>query len=227
VANCESEYVLKRFKYYKNKKIKLKLISILCIIVLLLTLIFLYIYKVVNPIIFSYSESYVDRLITTSTNKAISKTGMSVDYSKFITIKYNDDDSVALILANTQYINNLSNEIATLTQSEIDNSKDLKIDIPIGTCSGLSFLTGKGSNFTFHINPIGNTICNFISQFQSSGINQTTHKIFIKITSEASLILPFGSKKISKEVEFLICESLIVGKIPSTYFGISNLKSFN
>lgn len=181
-----------------------------------------YFINIVNPIIFSYGEAEINRLLIRSSNNAILNIS-SVTYDDLISINYDSNRDVTSIIANSSSINNLANSLAIETQREIDLNAKLGISIPFGTCTGLGFLSGKGSDINLSVSPIGNVSSKFYTSFTSVGINQTSHKIFISISSQASLILPFGTKNISKSIDYLICECLIVGDVPNTYLSISSL----
>ena len=216
-------YVKTYFKVCKIKKIKIRLFCLLICLLFILIILLYYFNYVVNPIILNYCESEVTNIITESANLSIYKACTLEEYKGLIEIKYDSSGNISAIESNTMLINKISNTLAVSTQNEMDKKSDLGISIPIGTCSGIGFLAGKGNKIRFTISPIGNVICSFHTLFEDAGINQTSHKIYIDIESEISLILPFNSKRIKKNISFLISECVIVGKVPDTYLGISKL----
>ena len=62
--------------------------------------------------------------------------------------------------------------------------------------------------------------CDFVSFFQSAGINQTLHKIYIDVYADVSIVTPIDQPTIQVKAEVLVCENLIVGKIPQTYLNL-------
>lgn len=56
------------------------------------------------------------------------------------------------------------------------------------------------------------------SEFSSSGINQTLHRIYLQIECEVSILTPFRTidEKIVNQV--LIAEAVILGTTPNTYY---------
>ena len=219
----ESEYVLSKFKLRKRRHNKKKLFVILLTIFFCVVLIFMYFNNIVNPLILSYGEAQVRELLLVSSNKAIRDIN-DVSYQDLITINYDSDNkSVTSIYCNSWEINKLSNSIALTNQQMLDNNAQIGINIPIGTLSGISFFIGKGSDINFIVEPKGRVKCDFFTTFTGAGINQTSHKIFVRVQSEASLILPFTSKAITHSVDYLVSEFLIVGEVPSVYFNTTNL----
>ena len=222
-----NDYILNRFKQCKLRKRKKRIFSIFILIILILSLLITYSIKVVNPIIYEYSIAQIERLIVKASNSSIESVSNKYNYDDIVSINYDNEGNILFIKANQIKINKITNTISLYTQETLDKISKLGISIPIGTCSGISFLSGRGSNINININPIGNVISLLKSEFQEAGINQTTHKIFIDIKCEISVILPFAVKKVVKNVETLVSESLIVGKIPSIYLNTNNLTDFN
>ena len=221
-----SNYVLNRFKICKIKKRKRRIFSILLIVILAISLIITYCIKIINPIIYEYTSAEIERLLVKSTNKAIDFIFSKYNYEDLISINYDKEGNISFIKANQIEINKIINSVSIQTQNIIDSSAKVGIFIPIGTCSGIGFLSGKGNNINISIDPIGNVISYLKSEFTQAGINQTLHKIYINVQSEMSIVLPFTFKKVTKNIEILISECLIVGKIPNVYFKTDNLKDF-
>lgn len=217
------DYSLKYFKIKKKKRIQKRVLCLLFFVFLILFLVFLFFFKVVNPVIYSYGESEVEKLLITSSNNAVLNIS-TVSYDSIVTISYNDQKEISSIVVNGGAVNNLGNALVMETQKELDILYSLGVSIPIGNLTGIPLLSGKGSLIHFDVNPIGNVVCEFYSSFIGAGINQTSHKIIAKIVTSANLILPLQIKKITKSVEYVIAECIIVGKVPNTYLGLSPLK---
>ena len=67
--------------------------------------------------------------------------------------------------------------------------------------------------------------CDFVSIFQSAGINQTLHKIYIDVYADVSIVTPIDQPTIQVKAEVLVCENLIVGKIPQNYLNLYDSSS--
>ena len=61
------------------------------------------------------------------------------------------------------------------------------------------------------------------SEFQSAGINQTLHKIYLDVSCNVRVLTPFSSidEKVINQV--LLAESVIVGNIPDTYYNLEGM----
>lgn len=224
-TDCEKKYLKKHFKISRSKSFKRKLILLSFTIFLILFLILLYLVKIVNPIIYSYGEANIQKLLVKSSNNAIAEVINSLAYDDFVKISYASNGDILAIKAETIKINQVSNSLAKATQDEIDKASKLGLNISIGTCSGIGFLSGKGGKINLSIEPIGSASCNFYTSFEEAGINQTNHKIYVEIETEASLILPFGFEKIRQSSNYLLAECVIIGKIPNIYLNNSNISN--
>ena len=93
------------------------------------------------------------------------------------------------------------------------------VDVSVGTFTGIPILNGVGPKVNLKLVSIGAMTSEFKSNFDSAGINQTHHSIFVRLFASVSVILPAFSKTIDSVTEVLIAESVIVGKIPQVFMG--------
>lgn len=122
-------------------------------------------------------------------------------------------------------INYLARELSTKAQILLDQMGGAGVKVALGAFTGLDVFTQFGPDVTLRMMPIGSVITSFTSTFESAGINQTKHSIFIDVNTSISVILPTSSKRLHFVTSALVCESIIVGKVPIVYLDNSNLKS--
>ena len=63
---------------------------------------------------------------------------------------------------------------------------------------------------------VGNISSSYESIFESAGINQTRHKIYLNVNMKIKVIVPFKSEEVEVATQIPISETIIVGKTPST-----------
>ena len=61
------------------------------------------------------------------------------------------------------------------------------------------------------------------SEFSSSGINQTLHRIYLQIECEVSILTPFKTIDEKIENQVLIAEAIIIGTTPNTYYNFEGV----
>ena len=83
--------------------------------------------------------------------------------------------------------------------------------------SGVDFLSGYGKKINIKTLAVTSVDCDFYSEFNSVGINQTIHSIFVNVKCEIE-VFNFPKKTVKEfETKVLICQSVLVGKVPEIY----------
>lgn len=206
---------LKTKKYFrKHKRGYIIILSLISIFVF-----FIYFYNEnINDIINDTVDIKCKAMAIKAMNNAIGDVVMgNVVYDDLINIINDDSGDISFIKANSIEINNLSKSLSKLTEIYINEYGGSGIGIPIGNFTGIPLLVGLGPNINLKVKPVGSVVCRFKSKFQTAGINQTNHKIYLTISSTVSTVLPLGSSTVFAEQEVLISESIIIGKVPEVY----------
>lgn len=177
-----------------------------------------YFRKNIVPTVMGSAIAQVRAICTNSINLAVtSVVGGGLDYDDLFTVVQDNDGKVTMVQANSPQINMISREIANLAQANLDALGIQEISIAVGTFTGLALLTGLGPDVAINVAPIGSALCDFVSYFQSAGINQTLHKLYIDVHAEVNIITPIDEPTITVKAEVLVCENLIVGEVPNIY----------
>lgn len=188
------------------------------------SLLLLYIRFIATPIIIENTVSQMRSFATRSINNAIAETmNQNLKYSDLVTVLKDGEDNVSFIEANSVRINLLSKAISRVVMTNFMELTRFPLTIALGAFSGLPILSGSGPRISYSVNPYGEVISNFTSDFESAGINQTHHKINLVVSININIVMPFKTLKVTSASEVLLCESLIVGKIPEIYLNSSNL----
>ena len=140
------------------------------------------------------------------------------DYSSFVLVTRDAEGNVLSMQADAQKINLLARQTVALTMANLNAACEEGVAIPLGAFSGIELLAGAGPDIHFKLIPVGNVSCTFRSSFAGAGLNQSLHSVYMDVTAEVSLVMPSGTRNVSAQTEILVCESVIVGKIPEVYF---------
>lgn len=213
------------FKFQKkqtSKKIKKTFVILLIFVIILLVAI--YLINSVSPTIVAFSEAKIKSLTTSAVNSAIFDVMLEpLSYGDLITIIKNDQGDITLIQANSIVINKLARDMAQSTETYIEKMGEQDIKIPIGTLSGSPLLAGKGFKITIKVLPLGSVKCQFVSEFESAGINQTRHKIYLDVVASISIVLPTSQSIVKINTPVLVSESILIGKVPDTYLAAGSI----
>ena len=214
-----------RFLLSKQIFIKKKYFIFLFVIFVILFLFCLYFIKVVNPLIINSSEVKLKSLALKAVNSAISDVmAESVLYNDLVNIVTNEEGKIIMLNANSIMINKLSKELVKSAQVKLSEIGDAGMTIPLGNFTGISLFIGVGPEVKIKLIPIGSVHCNFESKFETSGINQTHHRIYVNVEASVNMVLPIKNIKVKTSNQVLISESIIVGEVPSTYLNSNSMQ---
>lgn len=151
-------------------------------------------------------------------------------YEDFVDVTYDDKGDVSFISVNMTYVNSVMSYISTVILEEMQKLLFTGVDVPIGAFSGIVLLGDSGGNVNIEIEVVGIAECNFRTEFESVGINQVKHSLYIDLVASADLVLPLYAKDVECTSSLLLCENIIVGDVPEFYlsnpgvFDISAIK---
>ena len=60
-----------------------------------------------------------------------------------------------------------------------------------------------------------------MKMFESAGINQTLHRIMLKVTTTVYLVSSWHSTSVEIASSYLIAETVLVGSVPNVYANIA------
>ena len=174
---------------------------------------------VLVPIIKTYCTAKINSLTEQALNVAVSNViNTTINYDNIMTINYNQSGEINYITANQYMINTITREIIKDTNERIKMLDDEYMQIPLGTLSGFALFNGRGRRIKLNATPVAIIGSSFDSNFISVGINNTLHKIYLTINAKVEMNLPIKKQTINVTQQVLLCESVIVGKVPNVYF---------
>lgn len=177
----------------------------------------------VNPIIEQVSEHEVQALATAAVNSACDEVLSDYLTADIIDYVMDNEGSLQMVTTNTAAMNAISRKAIDASQAKIALMGQQGVPIPLGSLTGITFLSGQGPDVYIKVFPIGTVNANFTSEFISSGINQTRHKILLNVFADIRVVMPGADDVVRTETQILLCENLIIGKVPEAYFQMQNL----
>ena len=208
----------KAAKLKRRRKIVQKIVAIFTAMVIVALAIALWVYwKSMTPTILDIAQVQVKAQTTQAVNEAVLSVLQGVDYADFVTVEKNSQNEVVLITANSNSVNQLARNASIVTQGKINTLFQQAISIPLGTLSGIPLLSQLGPDVNIVIDPVGTVQCSFVSHFETAGINQTLHRIYLNVSSTVDVIISSSHQVVQIETPILVCETVIVGKVPDTF----------
>ncbi|MBQ8406986.1 MAG: sporulation protein YunB [Clostridia bacterium] len=206
------------YKKHKKRRRKRRLIVILVVLVSLLALLFFFFQRNVTRVLISVSEATMRASTTVAVNDAVYYTlSDSMRYEDLVTVERNETGDIVAVRANALKINKIARDTASISQSNLKNLSLNGIPVPLGALTGIEAFAGIGPNIHFRIIPVSSVACDFSSVFESVGINQTKHSIYLNVIADISIVMPSRTENFAVTTEILVGEFVLVGKIPETY----------
>lgn len=151
---------------------------------------------------------------------------LDVLYEDYFSVHYNDDGSVDTISANTGLINQINMIVQTEIQNRLDATRLLSLSMPFGAFTGSAFLSNFGIETPIRAQMVANCHTELKSDFRAIGINTTLHRLQIDCIVKVDLIVPTDTITEDVNNEILLCETVIAGKVPSTYIAERDLTNY-
>lgn len=182
---------------------------------------FLYIDRTLRPTITVLAETKALELANRSINKSVAEmVDGKIHYEDLMNIKLDSKGNISFIQANTIMMNEMASAVALEIQDELKKVKSTSAYIPIGTALGSPILAKYGPQLKVSIEPIGTVSVQFKTNFESSGINQTRHRIYLEAKTQVKVVIPLTTSTKEVKAQIPICETIIVGDVPQSYVNI-------
>ena len=201
------------------KRKKRKASRLICIVSAVLLAFLVYFQTNVTRVLISVSEATMRSSAVDAINSAVYKTlGSNPSYEELVKIERDGNGNVAALSANALKINKIARDTASLSQKILQETGESGVMIPIGALTGIEALAGVGKRINIDILPVCSVVCSFSSVFESVGINQTKHSIYLNVVADISIVMASRTDNFAVQTDVLAGECVIVGKIPDTYF---------
>jgi sporulation protein YunB len=219
--NRFGEYALPYAFTPKRKKRRRRARRWVCILLALLffsILLFIHFQRNVTRVLISISEATMRASTTIAVNDAVYYTlSDEIRYEDLVTVTRDKEGEIVAIAANPLKINKIARDTASISQSNLKNLSLNGIPIPLGALTGIEAFAGLGPSIHFRIIPVSSVSCDYSSTFDSVGINQTKHSIYLNVIADISIVMPSRTENFAVATEILIGESVLVGQVPDAY----------
>ncbi len=203
---------------------KRKIIAFFMCLFIIFAFLLSYLHFIVTPVIVRTSEAQMKILANKSMDYAITEAMSSfVTYDDIIKISRDENGSILSMSANSVKVNNISRMVSQIALSKLLELSKSPLEISLGAFTGINAFSSLGPKVKIDIVPYPDITCGFLSKFLNAGINQTQHRIYILVNSTIRVVFPEKTVTVSSASDVLICEAIIVGKIPDTYLHSNTL----
>lgn len=175
-----------------------------------------------KPVVINAARSrarlFASDVISRSVDAAVSESA-----GNFINVIYGED-GISAIETNVTGISRLRADSILNIRGEISDIDRMTLDIPLGNLAGGMLLTGRGFPVRIKLVPIGDVSGEIYSEFSETGINQTLHRIYLRVRVSMNMIVASDTVRLELADDILVAETVIVGRVPDAYTAINRFE---
>ena len=191
----------------------MKFIVVFIIIAILLTIAFeSYMKPLQDKIMENEARGLVEERVSKIADDVISNS--DYDYDKLLVKTENKNGGVMSLSVNTPAVNKIQNEFSDVFQNKMDDLNTQYFSVPLGDLTNLTMLSSLGPRIKFSYDMTGSVDVELKSTFESTGVNQTIHRVNMIVDAEVVFISQSYMENLKIRNEFAISETVIVGDTP-------------
>ena len=199
-------------KIRKRRNLKKFLIIFFAFAILLTVLFEFYIKPLQDKLMENRAKVLVEARISKIADDVIKS--HEYDYDKLLIKTESKSKIVTSLSVNTQAVNKLQNEFSNVFQNKMDDLITQEFSVPVGDLIGLTMLSSRGPRINFTYDMTGSVDVQLKSEFDSSGINQTIHRVTMVVDAEVVFVSQSYMENMNIRNEFAVSETVIVGDTP-------------
>ena len=201
---------------------KRKLIKIMAVLIIAITFSYT-VTKAIEPIIETQCRNLAKNVATKVSNEEATNVMADYEYEELVNVIKDENDNIKMLSTNIIVINKIISDIPIKIEEALKKEGNSEFNIKLSTFLGSKLLGGRGPNINVKLQLSGNVETNLKSEFISTGINQTLHRIYLELNCKVNILTPFET--IEEEVinQVLLVEGVIIGDIPDTYYNLEGI----
>ena len=174
------------------------------------------------PIAQELIQTQVDNQASDAINMAIAEQieQGQIDYDQIIVVDKDLNGNVTAVRTNIGEVNRLKTSVLQRVDSRLKNMSQEELSVPIGNVLLPELFAGQGPFVPVRVLAVRTSDAVFRNSFTAAGINQTLHQITIDIHVVITVLTWTGTVEIAVDSAVLAAETVIVGTVPTTYFGV-------
>lgn len=201
----------------KNKKRALKITA--AGLVLVIVLAFIGFQVKLKPLIrlaaANRSQLLAEKIITTAAAQC-AEDGF-FDYNALINIQYDSDGKPISLNTDTAMLNLLRASLSQKILSLLSDSSYSSASFPLGSVLSGDVFSGIGPQISFRLASDSFLTTELEHKMESAGINQTLHKLSLRVSGTMTVLLPSGQTQIFVNSQIPVAQTVIFGTVPDWY----------
>lgn len=146
-----------------------------------------------------------------------------LEYGQLVELHLTNEGRVAYMQPKTGVINRISAGATLAIQQRLTELRQETVKIPLGQVLGIKTLASYGPKLAIKVIPVGVVESIIKDRFDSTGINQVRHIIFISIKTTIKMVVPLVTEEIVINTDVPLAEAIIMGEVPNLYLGTGGM----
>lgn len=141
----------------------------------------------------------------------------NVRYEELISTDKDKEGRIVMMQPNTVLTAMLCRRATDAVLRELKHLDRQRVGIPLGQAFGSRLLANLGPRIWVTMTPIGAAEVSIRDRFESAGINQTRHSIYLETTATVRILVPLFSSDVTVTTTTPVAEVVLMGQVPHTY----------
>jgi len=183
------------------------------------TFAFVYVERNLRPPLMHVATMRVKQIVTRAINEAIAnQVAGRADAERLVEWQKSEDGRVTGFMLNYAEHMRITSETVETVQRTLHEIKHVPEHIPIGQAIGSAVIASFGPRMPVRFEPVGAARVELGTRQRDAGINMILVEVYIRITAEMAIIIPFDTQPETVVTEIPISYLLVVGDVPMYYY---------
>jgi sporulation protein YunB len=203
-----------------KRRRKRRWLCVLSVISLLVLGFWIFVEAQIKPIMKKYGVKSAQSLVTQVINEEMTNCLAASPSAEWVRLERDGQGDVALLEVNAQQVNGLKLSVIGAVLERLEGEDVCDFGVPLGTLIMPEVFTSKGPILSLDVGLDSTVSAELFTEWQGAGINQTVHRLKMRVQVDMVLALSFDEHIETTVVsEYLVAETVLVGKVPETAFG--------
>jgi sporulation protein YunB len=208
----------RRVQFTGKSKKRIYLIALIIFILFSLQS-FIYVEKNLAPALLEIAKVRVKQIATQAINDAISKKiAQNANFKELIDVIKDDQGKVSMMMFNTMEYARIVGETTWRVQDTLHKLEQEAQPIPLGVALNSNILAQLGPDVPIELVPMGSAHVNLFTKVEQAGINNILVTVYIQITAEVRIVIPFATDTEVVMTEIPISYATIMGEVPDFFY---------
>ncbi len=204
-----------------NKSIRRRRFGFFTFVIIIALIIYGYFSIEINlaPILEDVAEVKITQIATDAINEAIyNNVALGRDFRELVIFEKDANGKVSAVLFNANAYNQIVSDATKYVEMSLKNLEKEYLEIYLTDIFKGNLIAGYGPKLKVDFDPYGTVKIDMNTEMENKGINILITTIYMNVTTDMQVLIPFKSKKITIKNRVPLSHVVIVGDVPQFYY---------